>query len=310
MSTKKSGLGKGLSALLGDTPVDSTEYSLSSNNNGTGENDVNVAPRAVLGSVSQISLTQIEANPFQPRTEFDEIALNELAESIRTQGIIQPITVRRMGHDRYQIISGERRFKASKLAGLEAVPAYVRTANDQSMLEMALVENIQRENLNALEISISYQRLLEECSLTQEQLGERVGKDRSTVTNYLRLLKLPPQIQFAIRDGRLTMGHARAILGVDDVGMQLKIFNDILAGDLSVRKVEELVRASSPKKTSKKDENRPAWYTEVKNIEERLARRYETKVEIKHKDNGSGQMVINYFSNDDFNRLIELLDFD
>jgi ParB family chromosome partitioning protein len=178
------------------------------------------------------------------------------------------------------------------------------------MLEMALVENIQRENLNALEISISYQRLLEECSLTQEQLGERVGKDRSTVTNYLRLLKLPPQIQFAIRDGRLTMGHARAILGVDDVGMQLKIFNDILAGDLSVRKVEELVRASSPKKTSKKDENRPAWYTEVKNIEERLARRYETKVEIKHKDNGSGQMVINYFSNDDFNRLIELLDFD
>jgi ParB family chromosome partitioning protein len=310
MSTKKSGLGKGLSALLGDTPVDSTEYSLSSNNNSTGENDVNVAPRAVLGSVSQISLTQIEANPFQPRTEFDEVALNELAESIRTQGIIQPITVRRMGHDRYQIISGERRFKASKLAGLEAVPAYVRTANDQSMLEMALVENIQRENLNALEISISYQRLLEECSLTQEQLGERVGKDRSTVTIFFRLLKLPPQIQFAIRDGRLTMGHARAILGVDDVGMQLKIFNDILAGDLSVRKVEELVRASSPKKTSKKDENRPAWYTEVKNIEERLARRYETKVEIKHKDNGSGQMVINYFSNDDFNRLIELLDFD
>jgi ParB family chromosome partitioning protein len=310
MSTKKSGLGKGLSALLGDTPVDSTEYSLSSNNNGTAEKDVNVAPRAVLGSVSQISLTQIEANPFQPRTEFDEVALNELAESIRTQGIIQPITVRRMGNDRYQIISGERRFKASKLAGLEAVPAYVRTANDQSMLEMALVENIQRENLNALEISISYQRLLEECSLTQEQLGERVGKDRSTVTNYLRLLKLPPQIQFAIRDGRLTMGHARAILGVDDVGMQLKIFNDILAGDLSVRKVEELVRASSPKKSSKKDENRPAWYTEVKNIEERLARRYETKVEIKHKDNGSGQMVINYFSNDDFNRLIELLDFD
>lgn len=310
MSTKKSGLGKGLSALLGDTPVDSTEYSLASNNSGLAESEINVSPRAVLGSVSQIALTQIEANPFQPRTEFDEIALNELAESIRTQGIIQPITVRRMGNDKYQIISGERRFKASKLAGLEAVPAYVRTANDQSMLEMALVENIQRENLNALEISISYQRLLEECNLTQEQLGERVGKDRSTVTNYLRLLKLPPQIQFAIRDGRLTMGHARAILGVDDVGMQLKIFNDILAGDLSVRKVEELVRASSPKKSSKKDGNRPAWYTEVKNIEERLARRYETKVEIKHKDNGSGQMVINYFSNDDFNRLIELLDFD
>jgi ParB family chromosome partitioning protein len=310
MSTKKSGLGKGLSALLGDSVAESAENNSAPS---PAKTETAVMPdisRVVAGAVSQIPLNHIEANPFQPRTEFDEGALNELADSIRQQGIIQPITVRKVSQDRYQIISGERRFKASRIAGLEAVPAYVRTANDQSMLEMALVENIQRENLNALEISISYQRLIEECSLTQEQLGERVGKDRSTVTNYLRLLKLPPQVQFAIRDGRITMGHARAILGVDDIAMQLQIFNDILAGDLSVRKTEDLVRSASPKKGNRKDDKRPIWYTEIRNIEERLAHRYETKVEIKHKDNGSGQLVINYFSNDDFNRLIELLDFD
>jgi len=178
------------------------------------------------------------------------------------------------------------------------------------MLEMALVENIQRENLNALEIAISYQRLIEECKLTQESLGERVGKERSTVTNYLRLLKLPPQIQFAIRDGRLTMGHARAILGVDDIGMQLKIFNDILENDLSVRKVEDLVRQNSPKKAGKKEKGKTQWDVEIRNLEDRLEHRYETKVEIKHKDNGNGQIIINYFSNDDLTRLMDLLDFD
>lgn len=302
MSTKKSALGKGLSALLDNSPAD----------NPVGINPLseNLQPsRPLTGMVAQILLHQIEANPFQPRTEFESSALNELAESIRTQGIIQPITVRKMGPDRYQIISGERRFKASKIAGLESVPAYVRTANDQSMLEMALVENIQRENLNALEIAISYQRLLEECNLTQEQLGDRVGKERSTVTNYLRLLKLPPQIQFAIRDGRISMGHARAILGVDDIGMQLKIFNDILQNDLSVRKVEDLVRTASPKK-NKTNPKSPSWQAEISAIQERLARRYETKVELRHKDNGTGQLVLSYFSNDDLNRLIELLDFD
>ena len=302
MSTKKSGLGKGLSAILGDTPDTTTSV-----NNTTAGID---GPKSIVGSVSSIALNQIEANPFQPRTEFDEGALNELAESIRQQGIIQPITVRKVADNRYQIISGERRFKASKLAGLTVVPAYVRTANDQAMLEMALVENIQRENLNALEIAISYQRLIEECSLTQEQLGDRVGKERSTVTNYLRLLKLPPQVQFAIRDGKISMGHARAILGVDDIAMQLKIFNDVLTEDLSVRRTEDLVRSASPKKNGKEPKNKPNWYVEIKNIEERLEHRYETKVEVRHKDNGSGQVVINYYSTDDFNRLIELLDFD
>ncbi len=305
MSTKKSALGRGLSALLeGNNATDQESAVI-----GQPISD-NTTNKPSPGGVSLIPLSQIEANPFQPRTEFDESALRELAESIQTQGIIRPITVRRMSHDRYQIISGERRYKASRLAGLTAVPAYVRTANDQSMLEMALVENIQRENLNALEIAISYQRLIEECSLTQEALGERVGKERSTVTNYLRLLKLPPQVQFAIRDGRITMGHARAILGVDDIGMQLKIFNDIIENDLSVRKVEDLVRQNSPKKKGKNKKGNASWAIEVRNLEDRLEHRFETKVAIKHKDNGSGQITFNYFSNDDLNRLMDLLDFD
>lgn len=306
MSTKKSALGRGLGALLDGNSSNPApaENVVSSNEVLAGQQ------KGIAGAVAQVPLNQIEANPFQPRTEFDETALKELAESIQMQGIIQPITVRKMGPDKYQIISGERRYKASRLAGLTSIPAYVRTANDQSMLEMALVENIQRENLNALEIAISYQRLIEECKLTQESLGERVGKERSTVTNYLRLLKLPPQIQFAIRDGRLTMGHARAILGVDDIGMQLKIFNDILENDLSVRKVEDLVRQNAPKKAGKKEKGKTQWDVEIRNLEDRLEHRYETKVEIKHKDNGNGQIIINYFSNDDLTRLMDLLDFD
>lgn len=304
MSNKKSALGKGLGALLeGNNLPAGAAQEVSSN-------ETLSANRVMAGTVAQIPLSQIEANPFQPRTEFDSEALRELAESIQMQGIIQPITVRKMGNDRYQIISGERRYKASKMAGLESIPAYVRTANDQSMLEMALVENIQRENLNALEISISYQRLIEECSLTQEQLAERVGKERSTVTNYLRLLRLPPQIQFAIRDGRITMGHARAILGFDDIGMQLKLFNDILEKELSVRQVEGLVRQNSPRKKTDKGKQKPAWASEIRNMEDRLEHRYETKVEIRHKDNGSGQIIINYFSNDDLNRMMDILDFD
>lgn len=303
MTMKKSALGKGLGALLdnGSLPTGTPLPK--------GVNDTtSILP--ATGSVTQIPLDQIEANPFQPRTEFDEEALKELAESIQMQGIIQPITVRRMAPDRYQIISGERRYKACRLAGITTIPAYIRTANDQSMLEMALVENIQRENLNALEIAISYQRLIEECKLTQESLGERVGKERSTVTNYLRLLKLPPQIQSAIRDGKLSMGHARAILGVDDIGMQLKIFKDILEGDFSVRKVEDLVRQQAPKKTNKKEAKKANWATEIRNLEDRLEHRFETKVEIRHKDNGNGKITIHYFSNDDLNRLMDLLDFD
>lgn len=306
MSTKKSVLGRGLGALL----EKQTEVADDGRPEASVNDVISTVSRVVSGSVTLIPLDKIEANPFQPRTEFDNSALKELAESIRSQGIIQPITVRHMGNDRFQIISGERRYKASRLAGLESIPAYVRTANDQGMLEMALVENIQRENLNALEIAFCYQRLIEECSLTQEKLGERVGKDRSTVTNYLRLLKLPHQIQAAIRDGRITMGHARAILGVDDIGMQLKIFNDIIENGLSVRSVEDLVRQQSAEKSKKKEKPKTPWAVEIRNLQDRLEHRYGTKVMIKHKNNGAGQIQINYFSNDDLNRLMELMDFD
>ncbi|MEQ1587234.1 MAG: ParB/RepB/Spo0J family partition protein, partial [Cyclobacteriaceae bacterium] len=211
--SKKKALGRGLSALLSDTPD-------------TEKLDVDVSSpigshKTSGDSINEISLSQIETNPFQPRQHFDKEALNELAESIKVHGIIQPITVRKLSHNQYQLISGERRFQASRLAGLKAIPAYVRTADDQQMLEMALIENIQRENLNPIEISLSYQRLISECNLKQEELGDRVGKNRSTVTNYLRLLKLPPDIQIAVRDHRISMGHARAIINVENPDSQL-----------------------------------------------------------------------------------------
>src|SRR5580698_3355896 len=245
---KRNALGKGLSALLNDS--------------------VNVMPdkgRAVgsspevndMGSVNEIRIVEIEVNPFQPRTDFDEQALQELSESIKLQGLIQPITVRRVNAHSYQLISGERRLRASKLAGLTQIPAYVRTANDQQMLEMALIENIQRENLNAIEVALSFQRMIEECSLKQEELGDRVSKNRSTVTNYLRLLKLPPMIQASIRDGQISMGHARALLSVNDPGKQLYIHKHIIQQGLSVRKVEEMVRdeqRSGVKKEGKQPE--------------------------------------------------------
>src|ERR1700744_2073571 len=230
---KRNALGKGLSALLNDS--------------------VNVMPdkgRAIgsspevndLGSVNEIKIAEIEVNPFQPRTEFDEQALSELSEAIKLQGLIQPITVRRVNAHSFQLISGERRLRASKLAGLTQIPAYIRTANDQQMLEMALIENIQRENLNAIEVALSFQRMIEECNLKQEQLGERVSKNRSTVTNYLRLLRLPPAIQASIRDGQISMGHAKALISVNDPGKQLYIHKHIIEDGLSVRRVEEMAR--------------------------------------------------------------------
>ena len=224
---KKNALGRGLGALLEDSAKGSVALSTDGNR---------------AGSINEIALENIQVNPFQPRTHFDREALEELAESIKVQGIIQPITVRKLAENEYQLISGERRFQASKMAGLEAIPAYVRTADDQQMLEMALIENIQRENLNAIEVALSYQRLLSECDLKQEELGERVGKNRTTVNNYLRLLKLPPDVQVGLRDKKISMGHARAIINVEDVDKQLHIFQKIVNEDLSVRKVEQLVR--------------------------------------------------------------------
>ena len=218
-------LGRGLSALLENADTDIT----------------GLEPKA-LHSIAEIKISQIIANPFQPRTEFDEEALNELSESIKVHGIIQPITVRKIGYEKYELISGERRTRASILAGLNAIPAYIRLANDQQMLEMALIENIQRENLNSIEVALSYKRLLDECGLKQEELGDRVGKKRSTVNNYLRLLKLPDEIQMAIKEGELMMGHARALVNVENPENQLAIFRAVINGSLSVRQVEDLVR--------------------------------------------------------------------
>ncbi len=293
---KKSALGRGLGALL-------------SGNESSAADTVDITGSLPAGSVSSIPVDKIETNPFQPRSDFDETALRELSESIRQQGIIQPITVRKMGYDRYQIISGERRFRASKLAGLESIPAYIRIANDQSMLEMALVENIQRENLNPIEIAISYKRLIDECNLTQDQLAEKVGKDRSTVTNYMRLLRLPPKIQAAIRDSIISMGHARAMINVDDVGLQLRIFDDIISKNLSVRKVEDLVRQNSGhRKRAKAKDNKPSNEFEYKALQDRLARFYETRVELKTGAKGSGKIILSFYSTDDLNRLLDLLE--
>ncbi|MEO8151087.1 MAG: ParB/RepB/Spo0J family partition protein [Bacteroidia bacterium] len=293
--TKKTALGKGLSALLENSNTDITSRSA-------------LGDMATAGAVSNIDIKKIEANPFQPRTEFESQALNELAESIRQQGIIQPITVRKLGYDKFQIISGERRYRASIIAGLEDIPAYIRIANDQAMLEMALVENIQRENLNAIEVAISYQRLITECNISQEELADRVGKERSTVTNYLRLLKLPPQIQVAIKEGKLSMGHARALINIGDPAMQLQIFSDVIANNLSVRKVEDLVRNTTSKKTS--PAAKQALSADLKSVQDRLSSLYETRVEFTNNTKGKGKIIINYFSNEDLNRIIEMLDFE
>lgn len=294
MSTvKRNALGRGLSALLESAETDVTSKSELGNS------------AAVAGTVSSMAISKIEVNPFQPRTEFEVTALQELADSIRQQGIIQPITVRKLGYDKFQIISGERRFRAAQIAGLDSIPAYIRIANDQSMLEMALVENIQRENLNALEVAISYKRLIDECSLSQEELAEKVGKERSTVTNYLRLLKLPPPIQKALLENIITMGHARAILAVEDITLQLKMFRDIVSEKLSVRSAEALVKGVSDKKGKKE---KPALPFEYKRIQDQLASKFETRVEVKPDKNGSGKIILSYFSKDDFDRLLDQLD--
>ncbi|WP_268036622.1 ParB/RepB/Spo0J family partition protein [Algoriphagus sp. PAP.12] len=295
---KKSALGRGLGALLEDSPA--------KNSTKTEE----ILPEVVKTGIFEIKLEEIQVNPYQPRTHFDKDALAELAESIKVQGIIQPITVRKLDQNEYQLISGERRFQASKIAGLEKIPAYVRTANDQQMLEMALIENIQRENLNALEIAHSYQRLLAECDLKQEQLGDRVGKNRTTVNNYLRLLKLPPTIQAAIRDQQISMGHARALINIEDVEKQLAIFKKAVEEELSVRKVEALVKALNEGKPEKKSEPNldPVRKYEMNKIQQRLASHFGTKVNLKANDKNKGEIKIPFTSASDLNRILEILE--
>ena len=296
---KRGALGKGLGALLKDSPQKDK----------SGDRTDDKYP---VAGIFEISLADIQVNPYQPRTHFDKTALEELADSIKVQGIIQPITVRRLAENEYQLISGERRFQASKIAGLEKIPAYVRTANDQQMLEMALIENIQRENLNALEIAHSYQRLLAECDLKQEQLGDRVGKNRTTVNNYLRLLKLPPDIQAGIRDQNISMGHARALINVEDVDKQLAIFKKTIEEELSVRKVEALVKelndGVSKKSEKETDSLDPVKKYEINKLQQKLASHFGTKVSLKSDKKDKGEIKIPFHSTSDLNRILEILE--
>lgn len=300
MSIKKNALGRGLSALLENANTDIT------NNKLEGEGKV-------VGAISNIEISKIEANPFQPRTNFEEDALNELAASIKEHGIIQPITVRKLGYDKYQLISGERRFRASQLAGLTSVPAYIRIANDQAMLEMALVENIQREQLDAIEVAISYKRLIDECNLTQEQLSQKVSKQRSTITNYLRLLKLPIEIQLGIRNGDISMGHARALINIENPEKQLEIFNQIILNTLSVREAEDLARGvktivESVKTSPGKKTTKSSLSVEQQVLVDDLRAVFNTKVAINREANGKGKIVIPFKSDNDLKRILDLLD--
>lgn len=260
-------------------------------------------------NISRIPIGDIQINPKQPRRDFDEQALNELAASIKLHDIIQPLTVSKLANGKYQLIAGERRFRAAKLAGLKDVPAYQRQANDKELLELALLENLQRENLNAVEIALSYKRMMEELSYTQEQVAERMGKERSTVTNYIRLLKLPPDIQLAVRSGSITMGHARALISVDVVDKQLYLFKEIQQKELSVRQTEELVRklykANKPDavKSSVKSELPPAY----KKIEDNLASHFGTRVKLNHNKNGHGNITIEYYSLEEFNKILDAM---
>jgi len=294
---KRSALGKGLSALLENTETDITSKSGNS---------------GVVNSVCLLTIASIEANPFNPRSNFEKTALEELSQSIAVHGIIQPLTVRKLGRDKYQLISGERRFRASQMAGLTEVPAYIRVANDQTMLEMALVENIQREDLNAIEVALSYQRLIEECSLTQDQLSQKIAKSRSSITNHIRLLKLPADIQAAVRDNVISMGHARALVSAGDEALQLAIFKQIVEECLSVRDVEALIKegyieprqdAGSERKSNPKPQISESQFV----FKEHLGDKLSAKVEIKKSTIGGGKIIVNFNSEVDLNRIIEIL---
>lgn len=292
VTKRKTGLGRGLSALLENADQDSQ---LSNESN-------------AIGSVALISLADIEANPFQPRTEFDAIALDELRQSIEVHGVIQPITVRKMGYDKYQLISGERRTRASILAGLTQIPAFVRTANDQDMLEMALIENIQRSDLNAIDVAMSYKRLIEECSLNQDALGERVGKDRTTVNNYLRLLRLPEEIQLGIKQGKVSMGHARAMINMENLNHQLELYSQIVENNLSVRDVEGLVKAKKASPTDSFAITGTDWDPEIDRITEAFYKKLNAAVHLKAGSKGKGKIIISYKNKEDLERILNLIE--
>ncbi|MCB0770549.1 MAG: ParB/RepB/Spo0J family partition protein [Flavobacteriales bacterium] len=290
--TKKRGLGRGLSALLDDPSTDITTTS-----------DQPVTAIRSAGPIGTVPIAQIEPNPFQPRTHFSDEALSELAQSIKELGVIQPVTLRKVGYDRYQLISGERRFRASQLAGLREIPAYIRIANDEAMLEMALVENIQREELDAIEVAISFQRLVDEVKLTQEQLSEKVGKDRTTVTNYLRLLRLPPEIQLGLRQRTIGMGHARALISIGDPARQVGLYQQIVSSQLSVRQVEDLARSSAPKgNKGTKSASRPN-----KELSKQLGQQIGSRVVVKQDPEGKGKIEISFKSEQELQRILGTL---
>jgi ParB family chromosome partitioning protein len=284
-------LGRGLDAILQSPETDITSKDISGD--------------FVAGAIAEIDINLIETNPFQPRTEFDETALRELAQSIKEQGVIQPVTVRKLGYNKYQLISGERRLRASKLAGLPKIPVFIRVANDEQMLELALIENIHRENLNAIEVAISYQRLIDECNMTQEEVSDKVGKSRSAVANFLRLLKLPAEVQIAIRDGHITMGHARALINITDKEQQLKLLQQIIEGDMNVRQTEELAeKAKNPEAKERKQTNFIPEH--FKSKIKKLSQTLNTKVKVTRNVKGQGSVVIDFKDEAEFDRIMEL----
>jgi ParB family chromosome partitioning protein len=297
--SKKEALGKGIRSLLQniDTDLKQTAGAL-------GDKVV-----AAATGIERISLDLIATNPKQPRRDFDEVSLQELSQSIKLHDVIQPITVSRISAKKFQLIAGERRLRASKLAGLKDIPAYIRQVNDQELLELALLENLQRENLNAIEVGLSYKRLMDECSLTQEQVADRMGKERSTVTNYIRLLKLPPDIQVAVRNGQLSMGHARVLTGVENVENQLFLYNEILKNGLSVRQTEELAR-----NINQADKNHQQKAAKVKlapafqKIQDKLATHFSTKVKLDRGKSGKGSILIEFYSDEELDSILEKID--
>ncbi|ATL47910.1 chromosome partitioning protein ParB [Chitinophaga caeni] len=291
---KKAALGKGIRSLLQniDTELKQTSSAL----------DKQIVATAT--GIERIPLKDIDVNPKQPRRDFDEQALQELSHSIKLHDVIQPITVARVGK-KFQLIAGERRLRASKMAGLKDIPAYIRQANDQELLELALLENLQRENLNAIEIALSYKRLMDECVFTQEQVADRMGKERSTVTNYMRLLKLPPDIQVAVRNGTISMGHARALISIENVDKQLFVYNEITKNGLSVRQTEELVRRMHQANKGNEKKTLPGLPPAYKRIEDKLASHFATKVKLDRSKNGKGNIQIEFYSDEELESILE-----
>lgn len=297
MAQKKKGLGRGLSALLSTPEENSHQISKTANTSYR------------VGSVAELAISAIETNPYQPRTKFDQEQLDELSASIRELGIIQPVTVRKTAEGKFQLISGERRFRASQMADLEKIPAYIREANDQEMLEMALVENIQRQELDPIEVALSYDRLIQECQLTQDAMSQRVGKKRSTISNYLRLLKLQPLIQAGVRDRMISMGHARALVNISDEDSQLEIYQDIIARKLSVREVEALVKElqNKPYKAKSKVKKVSALPEALQDLNESLSNYFGSKTQLSRNNKGEGKISISFQSDEDLRRIVKLL---